>query len=117
MKKHEPIGQPDCPYCGGLHFGTPVGECVYQCKRCKKDTRDDATGYGHQKCECAPLPILEKPVIAPCYSVSIGSLPKFRLTQVQWDDLRNAMAEYEHNGFRDGWYSAGNVRIVEIAAY
>ena len=40
-----------------------AGECVFQCQRCHLDTRDDAVGFGHAKCVCAPLPAEEKPKI------------------------------------------------------
>jgi hypothetical protein len=49
------VGQPQCSYCGGLHYGSPLGKCVYQCEHCKGDIRDDADGFGHAKCECDPI--------------------------------------------------------------
>ncbi len=61
MKNPAFVTQPDCPYCGGLHYGTPRGKCVFQCARCHLDIRDDAVGFGHKKCECAPLPVIEVP--------------------------------------------------------
>lgn len=110
------VGQPECSYCGGLHFGITVGKCVYQCERCKRDTREDAEGYGHKKCECAPLPPVVRPTLQPLYELRIDSLKPIRLTQIQWDDLRDAMAEHDKNGFRDGWCQMGIVRIVEIGS-
>ena len=61
MKKSEPVSQPECSYCGGLHFGSPRNICVYKCPRCGRDTREDAVGFGHTKCACAPLPSPEEP--------------------------------------------------------
>ena len=63
MKESKPTRQADCHYCGGLHYGTPQGKCVFQCERCHLDVRNDAVGFGHKKCECAPLPATERPEI------------------------------------------------------
>lgn len=31
-----------CWFCGGIHYGTQPGRCVYQCANCGKDTRTPA---------------------------------------------------------------------------
>jgi hypothetical protein len=108
------IGQPVCSYCGGLHFGSSLGKCVYQCERCERDTREDAEGFGHRKCECAPLPPVVWPTVQAKYEIRIANLDRIRLTQIQWDDLRNTIAEHQRNGFRDGWCRMGSTHIVEI---
>ena len=35
-------------HCGGLHFGSPHGECAFICRVCKRDMRPDEDGA----CEC-----------------------------------------------------------------
>lgn len=44
------MSQPDCSHCGGLHFGSASGVCVYICEKCGKDIRPDVT----PSCECPP---------------------------------------------------------------
>ena len=62
-KKAESKGQPDCTWCGGLHYGSTPGECPFQCKKCGKDIRPDG------ECKCpkadpyAPNPRARKPVV------------------------------------------------------
>jgi hypothetical protein len=53
---------PDCYFCGGIHYGSGQ-KCPYECQRCHRDTRDDAIGFSHKKCECAPLPVQPMAVI------------------------------------------------------
>lgn len=114
MKEGNSTSRPNCTYCGGLHFGSPAGKCIYQCERCHRDIREYAKEYGHPKCECPPLPPVVRPTLQPKYEIRIATLLAVRLTQIQWDDLRNAIAEHERNGFRDGWCRMGSVHIIEI---
>jgi hypothetical protein len=48
MSESETSMQPDCKYCGGLHYGTPSNECPFWCKHCKRDIRPDS----NPRCEC-----------------------------------------------------------------
>ena len=116
MKKAESAGLPECGYCGGLHFGTARGKCVFQCDRCGLDTREYGEQYGHKVCECPSLPPAVRPTMQPQYEIHIISLASsIRLNQVQFDDLRKALIEHERNGFRDGWSRVGSVSITEVA--
>ena len=115
MSKVESTGLPACAFCGGLHFGSGIGKCVFQCERCHLDTREYAEQYGHKMCQCAPLPPVVRPTVQPQYEIHITSLhSSIRLNQVQFDDLRKALIEHERNGFRDGWARVGSVSILEI---
>lgn len=40
--------QPSCTHCGGLHYGSLPGECVFICENCGCDIRPDA----HPRCAC-----------------------------------------------------------------
>jgi hypothetical protein len=51
MKRDVCDGQPTCAHCGGLHYGSPPGVCVFICTRCQCDIRPDA----HPRCGCPPL--------------------------------------------------------------
>jgi len=94
VKDTERSGEPDCHYCGGLHYGTRRGECVYQCQRCRLDTRDDAAGFSHKKCECAPLPVIEPP---------------------QLECPHNALRRMKDNGYTFTAYICGNcAQIFEV---
>lgn len=42
------MSQPNCTYCGGLHYGSPTGTCVYLCTKCQRDIRVDAV----PRCSC-----------------------------------------------------------------
>ncbi len=46
-------GQPRCGHCGGLHYGTPSGVCVYVCRECGGDMRIDIATC---KCERKVMP-------------------------------------------------------------
>ena len=116
VKKSESAGLPECTYCGGLHFGTARGKCVFQCDRCGLDTREYGEQYGHKVCQCPPLPPVARPTIQQQYEIHIVSLSSsIRLNQVQFDDLRKALIEHERNGFRDGWSRVGSVSVTEVA--
>ena len=116
MKKAESVALPECGYCGGLHYGTARGKCVFQCDRCGLDTREYGEQYGHKVCECPSLPPVVRPTMQPQYEIHIISLASsIRLNQVQFDDLRKALIEHERNGFRDGWSRVGSVSITEVA--
>ena len=50
------MSEPACVHCGGLHFGSPRGKCVFICPDCGKDIRRDV-------CECPPkeqVPVVSK---------------------------------------------------------
>ena len=41
-------GEPTCDNCGGLHYGSPRGRCIFICTLCGKDIRIDAA----DRCLC-----------------------------------------------------------------
>lgn len=45
------MSQPECGFCGGVHFGSPLNMCVYLCPKCGRDIRPDAS----PRCECPPV--------------------------------------------------------------
>src|SRR5271157_6018746 len=52
----------DCAYCGGIHYGTPPGKCVFICETCGGDMRLQAEVYGYTQCTCLTHPqITPKP--------------------------------------------------------
>lgn len=68
-----------CAYCGGTHYGSHA--CPFLCKKCGKDSRVDAVGFGKEKCECPAE-------IKPQAKMNDGELKTDKLVPVSRNMLR-----------------------------
>lgn len=86
-------GQPECASCGGLHYGSPTGRCVYICERCGKDIRIDALN----RCACPPLPTFtpRKAMTDPAQSEVIALRAKVVKLEAEHESLELALAAQE----------------------